>query len=984
MPEASLESILEEAGIPADDVRGQRVDFYAPLARLVIEIDGGQHAEDAQRMLDERRSDLLRLAGIRTLRIQTKDLANMPAAVSRAVSALQEGLALSACYPVTDTPDDLQDARAIQSYEQVMRIQVALLEVMMSGMLSPDASAWRICLKSDAQDEDLKRAAEAALDDLFFLLQNLACLANVPFTPPRVTFANAPEDANVTLDVSAFRIWDDSTLAEVQARGTVFIRTDSHAFADHFRISSADAITYDMSPERRQATDAALGRLFARLFGHDSFRPGQLGIIRRALARKPTLGILPTGSGKSACYQMAALLQPSLSFVVCPIISLMQDQERALRDLGVSHVARLDSQMSASQRSQVRTRLGQGRYQLIWVSPERFQDAAFRQELLQIARRMSFGYAVIDEVHCLSEWGHDFRVSYLLLSRTFATFCPGAQLLGLTATASRDVLADLKAELGISSANIQTTSQLSRSELHFHIRQTTPKARLHDLDQVLDEVARRFSVDEDAVSFFQPKGPATTCGIVFANTRSGNLSANAIGCEELKDHLTSRGIPAETYHSGRGDERVQIQQAFMDDEFPIMVATKSFGMGIDKRNVRFTVHANLPWSIEAFYQEAGRAGRARTSNESDCYVLFAPDPDPERTRKLFSPGTSIQEIHDLQPELEGDLGTMFFLWNLGYASLEEELTRILQLLALLDAERATADAAVIPHDAVDSADVRQDHRGMQTEKALYKLAICGFVEDWTHDWNANALRVSLSPADGRRLERAESAVEDYISRHSPGFSFANPRPQDAPYVSMYLEAKERADELARYATLIEALLKWTNDTIVYSRRAAIGNMLALCQSGMSDEQLSAFIDGYFQLDSDMGCRIQNVAENPSDMASWLDVFYEKARTSPLHFEQRLRPPNELATVQPLCARIREMHPSNIGIEWASLMAKLAEGSFTQDDVSDQLSFVLDAAYEGAGPDFDELVDQTSSLVARLGRSAQAAYDRAIFDWEPDR
>ncbi len=994
-PEAPLGAILADAGLD-HEATGQTVDFFCPAARLVIEVDGSQHEEAAQQMLDARRDRLLRLANVRTLRFSTKELADPAKAIAKTMSALREGFALRADAPLAALAPDGPAIRAIQAYELAMRLQVALIELLRCGALSPQKAIWRIQLAGEAPFETLRMAAEAAFQDVFALLSDLAILANVSFAPPEVVFveaanesAHAADNPDAVLDVSAFRTWDGQDAERARTANSkaapprICIRSAHDPARDAYRLATARPIAYDMRPHRFRTVDDALRRLLKRLFGHDAFRPGQLGIIRRALSRKPTLGILPTGSGKSVCYQLACLLQPAVSFVVCPIVSLIQDQDRSLRAHGIAQVARLDSQMSTVARARVRKGIGEGRFQIIWVSPERFQDAAFRQELLSVGRTLAFGCAVIDEVHCLSEWGHDFRVSYLLLKRTFSRFCPEACLLGLTATASRDVLADLKAELGITSENVRTAAALDRPELHFHIRRTTSDARLHDLDAILEEEAARLSLGRPAREVFRPCGEATVCGIVFANTRTGHAASKAVGCEEIKDHLRARGIMAETYHSGRAEERAQIQKGFMDNEFPLMVATKSFGMGIDKPNVRITVHANLPWSIESFYQEAGRAGRARKDNEAHCYILYVPDPDEGRTRRLFAPATTIEEIHQLQPQLQGDLSTIFFLWNLGFADFADELTRMLTLLAKLEEARDAQDFAVISEDAVDDADVRADHAGMQTEKALYKLALCGVVLDWTHDWNRRALTVELSAADGGMLARAEAAVEGYIARHSPGFSLAHPHGQHVPYVRIARSVAEDADCLARLASLMGMLLRWTNDTIVYARRKAIGNMFALCQAGLADQQIGEYINGYFKLDTRLAARLERAAESPDDIAAWLDVFYESAQVDDLAYERRLRSTDELAHAVPLTDRFRESYPDSVSLEWVSLMAKLLANAFLQEDVNDQFAYVFNCAARDGQLDFDELLDETVKLVGLCAADAQAAYERAIVSWHPD-
>ncbi len=194
---------------------------------------------------------------------------------------------------------------------------------------------------------------------------------------------------------------------------------------------------------------------------------------------------------------------------------------------------------------------------------------------------------------------------------------------------------------------------------------------------------------------------------------------------------------------------------------------------------------------------------------------------------------------------------------------------------------------------------------------------------------------------------------------------------------------EDADCLARLASLMGMLLRWTNDTIVYARRKAIGNMLALCQAGLTDQQIGEYINGYFKLDTRLAARLERAAESPDDITAWLDVFYESAQVGDLVYERRLRSSDELAHAVPLTDRFRESYPDSVSLEWVSLMAKLLANAFLQEDVNDQFAYVFNCAARDGQLDFDELLDETAKLVGLCAADAQAAYERAIVSWHPD-
>ena len=197
------------------------------------------------------------------------------------------------------------------------------------------------------------------------------------------------------------------------------------------------------------------------------FREGQLSIISNALAKNDTIGLLPTGSGKSVCYQLSAILQPAISFVVCPIKSLMFDQKIDLDSVLFTRVNHISSSDDSEDKKKIQNEFGQGKYFFIFISPERFQLKTFRQYFSSVNEKFNIAYAVIDEVHCLSEWGHDFRTSYLNLSNTIQRHCTKFNFIGLTATASINVLKDIQIEFGIKQENVKTPANYTRSELEF-------------------------------------------------------------------------------------------------------------------------------------------------------------------------------------------------------------------------------------------------------------------------------------------------------------------------------------------------------------------------------------------------------------------------------------------------------------------------------------------------------------------------------------
>lgn len=323
-------------------------------------------------------------------------------------------------------------------------------------------------------------------------------------------------------------------------------------------------------------------------FGYETFRPGQERAVRAILAGRDTLVVLPTGGGKSLCFQIPALLFPGLTIVVSPLISLMKDQVDALvaRDLPATFI---NSTLSRDEIAHRLARAERGEIKLLYVAPERFDFGTVAQRL----NAAGVSLLAIDEAHCISEWGHDFRPSYKRLGALRAAL-NSPPVMALTATATPAVRKDIAAQLELREPEIVVTG-FDRTNLTYHVVSAKNDAQK---DHVLSELLKTHE----------------TPAIVYASTRRA--------VERLVPILEGHGIPTVAYHAGLDDSRRhRVQDAFMAEKVRAVVATNAFGMGIDKRNVRLVVHYTMPGSLEAYYQEAGRAGR--DGEPACCYLLHA-------------------------------------------------------------------------------------------------------------------------------------------------------------------------------------------------------------------------------------------------------------------------------------------------------------------------------------------------------------------------
>ena len=514
-------------------------------------------------------------------------------------------------------------------------------------------------------NESLIEYFELAFDDLFMLIENLHILANEPFEKPNITFSDQV-NANLSLGVN-----DDGFTYNIIPIENVETYLDKVLTTKKIRYQPIGEYDTNNKFIVHQEKIGSLLYFLNNHFRKTEFREGQLQILNRILQCKDVIGILPTGSGKSLTYQISTLLQPGVSIIIDPIRSLMIDQYDKLRQNFIDKTLYINSFDNKEARLEKLSLLSNGKIQFAIIGPERFQILEFRNFMRDfVANKLDFSYSVIDEAHCISEWGHDFRYSYLRLRDGIFKYCFNENTtefnqIALTATASFDVIADIQRELKMAEDVLIGTppEAIDRKELKFIIEDIPNPEFVDDNSEFFireKEVGRikyprikqiiktiptipflKLDTYQKATFFNQNNGRYKNCGLIFCPTKSDTLGngvvANLKGFWTVKPYARQfiEGLENEDYlecttFMGQNDDGTIVsdissnsfenQKSFLANKYNLMIATKAFGMGIDKPNIRYTIHYSIPQSVESFYQEAGRAGRNRENSVN--YILY--------------------------------------------------------------------------------------------------------------------------------------------------------------------------------------------------------------------------------------------------------------------------------------------------------------------------------------------------------------------------
>lgn len=867
IPQPSLERLERSAAdarsparlSPSGDGSGDsRCDFlFAPpgMAQAVIEVDGSQHAE--QQAVDRRRDHRLSRVGIRTVRVTTREL------TSGQGPGLDEAGAILDSSPQASNEMEPLVWAPIQAH----RLVLGLCEAIDGGFLGGER--W-IVEVHDAigQAVDLAGHYLALFDALDRMWGGgnvapaeavLICegQARVYRRNPHGIYQGTsiddwldslphPPDARIVLDSGRT---PSEVMPDSDEVPTVVIRSTALGMPmrDSSRLPSSRVEPFVSCnlPDVQDSLEIVLRAIFAK----ERLLEGQLEGITEVLSGRDSAVLLPTGAGKSMIYQLAGLCLPGRTLVVDPLVALIDDQVGGLSKQGI------DRAVGISRRTASLGGDAADAY-FVFVTPERLQRQRFRDELTEASEVAPVNMAVIDEAHCVSEWGHDFRPAYLNLGRTLRSACRGAlgvpALLALTGTASRAVLTDVLFQLEITNQqenSIVRPTTFDRPELSYRVVRTVPADSQARLRGELRALAGRF--DAVAATFFEPTGHNrdTYSGIVFVPTVNG-WHGLAETTEDVLEVIASAVPFSSSSNPPKGMqadwEKLSLHNSdiFKENQAAAIVTTNAFGMGIDKPNIRWIVHFGLPGSIEAFYQEVGRAGRDRRPAKS---VLILTEHDAAENRRRLGPDGGTDTERQGRPRSErDDVDTALYFHKNSFPPKAKELEQLLEIFALLE----KGDRRVPLGQKDGSRDA--------AKRALHRLAMLGVVTDYCLEGYGPSEVAEVRCSDQRPEDIVEGLLR-FVERSQPGRLTAVQAEVEVQYATR-LDAVEQCGEM---------LIDFVYDTIERSRRRSLQEMWLLAGDGASDGEIVRRRVLDFLTEGDVAPLVQELAESSEfTFADW--------------------------------------------------------------------------------------------------------------------
>lgn len=800
------------------------------------------------------------------------------------------------------------------------QIQASVVELVKHQALMP---GMKLFVDVEA---DRRSTAQRAVADLRELSANVCRMYRCQDLLDGVTHTEASDEADLIISLTESSEESEQTTAVI----TETPRSNDVVNFDFTRVQAPVVI----DPQKN-----VLGYLLNYIFGFPKFNESQIDGVIRGLTRQDSIVLLPTGSGKSVVFQLLSLITPGIAIVVCPIISLIEDQVLNLHSRGIDRVVGISSAMDQDAKSSAISGITRGQSFINYVSPERFQNRAFLDSIEYYANTNIISAVAIDEAHCVSEWGHDFRIAYLGLAQTCRRVCRTGTavppLLALTGTASSSVLRDMQHDLGIvgEDAVIQPKS-FDRPEINYRVFSVPSGEKQAKLAEIIKtELPSEFKGSHSTL--YQPsQGEETKCGLVFCQNVNGSYGLMASSEKALEyghpgvAEFLERILPGRIgVYSGKAPKMLHMSEGawserkrlsarmFKSNEQPIMVCTKAFGMGIDKPNVRWIVHYGISGSLESYYQEAGRA--ARDKRTAYAYIILSDD-FPELNSKILNPKeTNVGEIETVQASKGAwkgdDVSRALFFHTSSFAGIASEIERVQDVLDQCNQKTWRNQRFHVPFNG---------SRKTELEKAIYRLQLLGFFRSYSVDYHTFGSGTFLIEAKKFSRDEIIDNYIDYIRAYQDNDHYAKTAR------GVLTEAVKDLDGRDFMIKVVETLLrKFTYEVVEEGRRRAIRKMLETANAAAActnkddaDATFRGLLLEYLHTDKSdakKSARLQDAIHNATDIGLLNRVIGANSTTA----ERR----NLLGQTD----RLLEAYPQHYGLHYIQASVYMSVGEYSK-------------------------------------------------------
>ena len=862
----------------------ERADFLitSNKSKVIVELDGEEH--ETQKSKDYSRTKRLIENGYKEIRIKNKDLDNPECKEIQELKKEFDNLDLKK-YEKTEYDKYLNSLKIAHQF------QIALVELLFEGVINittKNKIGYDFSLFNEYSKSDIKFILEESLNDLKEIIYRLSKLYSLAYNVKKLELVES-------INCSILLTYNENVKSNVPL---CVIQDISFPKIISKELKSVENISITIEPN-----NSDLNYFLEYIFCFKTFRDGQYDSLKRILLNKDTITLLPTGAGKSLIFQLATLLLPGISLIIVPIKSLMQDQVENLERKGISRAVSLSSDIeSRNEKDKIQKLIYEGHYLFVYIAPERFLINDFRNSLREFTKKYVISLIVIDEAHCVSEWGHDFRPAYLTVGKNSRIYCQNKEgfippLIALTGTASENVLIDVKEDLEVKDEGAVISSEtFDRKEMHFNIIKCESDEKYLNVKKIItEELPNKLGIS----SIFDLNGKSTKSGIIFCPFTT-NKESNPRGVEFFISKIREDfGDICKPYYS-RENERNLNARNFQENKFPLLIATKGYGMGIDKPNIRYIIHINLPPSVEAFYQEAGRAGRDRESSES--FIIYSCTKD-EKNALLLNLNTPLDEIKKVCNQIGkwDDIRSLFHFHNSTFKGKKEEfkiIKGILDEIGDLDKEYQPYYSKF--NNLSDEKD-DEDESLISKQKAIFRLTAIGVITNYGVDYASKEFSLKI---DKIKKEKIINYYYNYVKKYNQ---------LRARIERKKLESKKDLETKEFILYCCELFLDYAYDYYEKGRRQALSTMLSILEKSISNEnpdktfrdEISNFLKRTYSK------QLRNIA-NSKDLTKMLIQIQELIDGSSMS-DSLIKPVSDLKSLYSQISRTLEDYPESIGL-----------------------------------------------------------------------